>query len=317
MALPQGCKLVGVELIDDAIDLPSFRHPLRAAYVLGPEQGSLSDKLLARCDYVVRSRRAFASMWPWPAPSSCTTGRARLARFADRPMREGGPKSPLPAPTRTGGKIGRERMTAARDGAYACANTTLFLGRGASCSTNRIIAAAAITSTLALAGAAAAQTVDLVEQAGRLEPLCRHGDAEAVCFIAAQPQAVEPLGANRGPIFFYISAWPKDGVKTEPSIKVGYPVKPDEGDDGHRRHRHLQAVRQGRARLRLRPDRGAEAGRGLEEGLERRRQGDLGEGTGTTDTYSLSGLGKALDKMADDLPVAQADRSTRPRSVEC
>ncbi len=48
-----------------------------------------------------------------------------------------------------------------------------------------------------------------------------------MCFIAAQPQAVEPLGANRGPIFFYITAWPKDGVKTEPSIKVGYPVKPD------------------------------------------------------------------------------------------
>jgi hypothetical protein len=28
-----GCRLVGVELLDEAIDLPSFRHPLRAAYV--------------------------------------------------------------------------------------------------------------------------------------------------------------------------------------------------------------------------------------------------------------------------------------------
>ena len=59
MALPQGCKLVGIELIDDAIDLPSFRHPLRAAYVLGPEQGSLSEQLLARCDYVVRIPTSF------------------------------------------------------------------------------------------------------------------------------------------------------------------------------------------------------------------------------------------------------------------
>jgi tRNA G18 (ribose-2'-O)-methylase SpoU len=62
MALPQGCKLVGVELIDNAIDLPSFRHPLRAAYVLGPEQGSLSDKLLARCDYVVRIPTTFSNV---------------------------------------------------------------------------------------------------------------------------------------------------------------------------------------------------------------------------------------------------------------
>ena len=41
MALPGGCKLVGIELLDTAIDLPSFRHPLSAAYVLGPELGSL------------------------------------------------------------------------------------------------------------------------------------------------------------------------------------------------------------------------------------------------------------------------------------
>jgi len=59
MNLPEGCKLVGIELTDDAIDLPSFRHPLRAAYVLGPERGSLSEPLLARCDYVVRIPTAF------------------------------------------------------------------------------------------------------------------------------------------------------------------------------------------------------------------------------------------------------------------
>ncbi|MDX2156760.1 MAG: RNA methyltransferase [Hyphomicrobiaceae bacterium] len=54
MALPRGCKLVGVELLDDAVDLPVFRHPSQAAYVLGPEMGSLSPELLARCDMAVR-----------------------------------------------------------------------------------------------------------------------------------------------------------------------------------------------------------------------------------------------------------------------
>lgn len=54
MALPRGCRLVGVELIDGAIDLPRFLHPQRAAYVLGPERGSLSSELLARCDVVVK-----------------------------------------------------------------------------------------------------------------------------------------------------------------------------------------------------------------------------------------------------------------------
>src|SRR5690606_7831021 len=59
MTLPQGCRLVGIELTDDATDLPSFRHPLRVAYVLGPERGSLSEALLARCDDVVRIPTAF------------------------------------------------------------------------------------------------------------------------------------------------------------------------------------------------------------------------------------------------------------------
>jgi tRNA G18 (ribose-2'-O)-methylase SpoU len=54
MRLPQGCTLVGVELTDDAVDLTVFRHPLRAAYVLGPEKGSLSDPLLARCQHVIK-----------------------------------------------------------------------------------------------------------------------------------------------------------------------------------------------------------------------------------------------------------------------
>lgn len=54
MRLPRGCRLVGVELTDDAIDLPSFRHPQAAAYVLGRERGSLSQPLLDACAYVVK-----------------------------------------------------------------------------------------------------------------------------------------------------------------------------------------------------------------------------------------------------------------------
>jgi len=40
MQLPRGCTLVGIELTDDAIDLPAFRHPLRAAYVMGGRRGT-------------------------------------------------------------------------------------------------------------------------------------------------------------------------------------------------------------------------------------------------------------------------------------
>ncbi|WP_416896878.1 MAG: RNA methyltransferase [Minwuia sp.] len=57
--LPHECKLVGVELTDEAVDLPRFHHPLAAAYVLGPERGSLTGEMLARCDHVVRIPTSF------------------------------------------------------------------------------------------------------------------------------------------------------------------------------------------------------------------------------------------------------------------
>jgi len=54
LSLPKDCSLVGVELMEDAVDLPVFKHPLRAAYVLGPEKSSLSPELVARCDHIVK-----------------------------------------------------------------------------------------------------------------------------------------------------------------------------------------------------------------------------------------------------------------------
>jgi tRNA G18 (ribose-2'-O)-methylase SpoU len=91
MALPDGCQLVGVELLETAHDLPSFRHPLRAAYVLGPEKGSLSPALVARCDHIVRIPTAFCVNVAM-AGAIVMYDRVRcLARFADRPIRPGGP----------------------------------------------------------------------------------------------------------------------------------------------------------------------------------------------------------------------------------
>lgn len=54
LALPRGCALVGVELTDEAVDLPSFHHPSAAAYIFGPERGSLSETVRSRCAHMVK-----------------------------------------------------------------------------------------------------------------------------------------------------------------------------------------------------------------------------------------------------------------------
>ena len=109
LALPQGCRLVGVELIDAAIDLPSFRHPLRAAYVLGPEQGSLSPALLARCDYVVKIPTRFCVNVAMAGAIVMYDRVKSLARFPERPIGEGGPIEPLAPHVRGPGRIVRRR----------------------------------------------------------------------------------------------------------------------------------------------------------------------------------------------------------------
>ncbi len=91
MILPKGCKLVGIELLDEAIALPSFRHPLQAAYVLGPERGSLSDALLERCDFTVKIPTSFCVNVAMAGAIVMYDRVKSLAPFAERPISEGGP----------------------------------------------------------------------------------------------------------------------------------------------------------------------------------------------------------------------------------
>ncbi len=78
-------------LLDEAIALPSFRHPLQAAYVLGPERGSLSDELLARCDFTVKIPTSFCVNVAMAGAIVMYDRIKSLAPFADRPISEGGP----------------------------------------------------------------------------------------------------------------------------------------------------------------------------------------------------------------------------------
>lgn len=91
MVLPERTRLVGVELVEDAIPLPSFRHPLQAAYVFGPERASLSGRMLAACDFVVRIPARFAVNLAIAAAIVMYDRMLVHGRFADRPVAAGGP----------------------------------------------------------------------------------------------------------------------------------------------------------------------------------------------------------------------------------
>jgi tRNA G18 (ribose-2'-O)-methylase SpoU len=90
--LPERCVLVGIELSENAIDLPSFRHPPSAAYVLGPERASLSPALLRRCRHVVRIPTRFALNLAVAGALVLYDRLLQHGRFAERPVASGGPR---------------------------------------------------------------------------------------------------------------------------------------------------------------------------------------------------------------------------------
>ena len=97
---PEGCVLVGVELTDDAVDLPSFRHPLNAAYILGPEKGSLSKPVQEACAHIVKIPTAFC----------INVGLATALTLYDRSILFGG-HAPRPLIQKRRGAPGVKRQT--------------------------------------------------------------------------------------------------------------------------------------------------------------------------------------------------------------
>jgi tRNA G18 (ribose-2'-O)-methylase SpoU len=94
-ALPRDCVLVGVELMDDAVELPSFRHPRAAAYILGPERASLSPEVVARCAHVVKIPTRFSINLSLAGALVMYDRMLSLGRFPGRPVVPGGPIVPL------------------------------------------------------------------------------------------------------------------------------------------------------------------------------------------------------------------------------
>lgn len=95
MQLPDDCRLVGIELTEDAISLPSFRHPAQAAYILGPEGGSLSPAMMEKCEFIVKIPMDFCINVAMAGAVVMYDRMRSMGRFAERPVAAGGPVAPL------------------------------------------------------------------------------------------------------------------------------------------------------------------------------------------------------------------------------
>jgi tRNA G18 (ribose-2'-O)-methylase SpoU len=98
MVLPEDCKVVAIELLDEAVDLPSFTHPQKACYVLGRERGAVSRDLIERADHVIRIPTKFCINVGLAGAIVMYDRQISLGRFAPRPVMTGQTPEALPEP---------------------------------------------------------------------------------------------------------------------------------------------------------------------------------------------------------------------------
>jgi hypothetical protein len=121
-----------------------------------------------------------------------------------------------------------------------------------------------------------------------------------VCFIVAQPKESLPKNVKRGPIYFYISRYPADQVVDEISVKMGYPFAEGAkttvtiGTDKF----ELFTKEEG-AFVEKQEDEGKLVA-AMKGGTTMKVEGRSARGTNTSDSYSLSGIGEALDRIAKE-----------------
>jgi tRNA G18 (ribose-2'-O)-methylase SpoU len=107
--LPMGCRLVGVEITDDAVELPRFRHPSRAAYVFGAERFSLSPEVLAACEFVVKIPTRFSINVGMAGAIVLYDRLLTMGGFGDRPVKAGGKGGQVPPAHTWGAPLAKPR----------------------------------------------------------------------------------------------------------------------------------------------------------------------------------------------------------------
>lgn len=126
--------------------------------------------------------------------------------------------------------------------------------------------------------------------------------SEKVCFAATVAKQTGPGPAKRSDSVVYISAWPKDGIKSEISIKLGYAAKSAAGVK--------VSVGTEQFKLFIKDDRAYVADatqelklvEAMKKGSKLMVEATAANGTAVADTYSLSGITQALQAQAAACP---------------
>lgn len=163
----------------------------------------------------------------------------------------------------------------------------------------------AFSVCLAVVGTAAAKP-ELLGEFSDWKAFKSADGGTTVCYALSTPKESAPKNVKRDPIFFIISNFPARQVKGEPSVVAGYPFK-----DGSKATVSVGGSDFAFATVNQNTDGGAWLPDSATEqkliaamrgGSKMTVKGTSRRGTNTTDTYSLSGISGALDRINQECP---------------
>jgi invasion protein IalB len=127
-------------------------------------------------------------------------------------------------------------------------------------------------------------------------------DGKKVCFALSKPTAAvtEPAGRKRDPSYAFVSTRPAEKVKNEVSMIVGYPQKVGvDATASIGSTSYVMYTQNDGAWVKNAAEEAQMVGT-MRNGADLVIKSVSALGTKTTDTYSLKGLGEALDKVAQE-----------------
>jgi hypothetical protein len=149
----------------------------------------------------------------------------------------------------------------------------------------------------AAAAAPGAPGPRLLEKQGKWSVYVHDAPNDRVCFASSTPSSVEPKGAKRGPVYFYVATWRRDNVHAEVSVRLGYTIKSDVPPTITVGSESFELFARNDKAFTRDPQ---EEKRLLEAMLKAPAltvRGTSAKGSATTDQYSLSGLAAAIKKV--------------------
>ena len=174
----------------------------------------------------------------------------------------------------------------------------------------RLFAAAALAVAMLAPGlAGSASAADAPKLLGKFDDWAAYtygSGNDRICYALSEPKKQEPKGASRGDVYFMVTHRPARKIRNEISMRAGYPFSATSkafATIGKDKFQMFTGVPEGgEHQFWAWLDKTSDEGRmvkAIRVGSSMVIKGTSSRKTTTTDTYSLSGSGKALDKIDD------------------